>query len=317
MKKTTKLQKLFHRDKIFVLAGGACALHAKIAEAVGFEAAYMSGGCTSAMILGLPDAGLITMSEMVENAERMATSVSIPLLSDSDQGFGNAINVRRTVASFIRAGVAGIHIEDQVAPKRCGYVKGKELVTLEEVVGKYQAAVDTKMEMDPDFVIVARTDSRTAVGGGLDEVIHRLKAYKKAGVDVLFFEAPQSIEDIKAVRSEVEGPLICTLSAIESQPTLEEQQELGLAAAFYPALIADAGIVASWDYATDFIKRGVQADIDFTESFKNHPMSRFGQFDLVGFGKIREWEEKYLPREALEKYKKSMGMYEPGAARGH
>lgn len=316
MKKTTKLKELFQRDKIFVLAGGACALHAKIAEAVGFEAAYMSGGCTSHMILGVPDAGLITMVEMVQNAERMANAVSIPLLSDSDQGFGNAINVRRTVASFIRAGVAGIHIEDQVAPKRCGYVKGKELISLEEAVGKYRAAVDARMELDPDFVIVARTDSRTAVGGGLDEVIRRLKAYKKAGVDVLFFESPQSIEDIKAVRSEVEGPIMCTLSAIEPQPGLEEQQALGLATAFYPALIADAGIAASWDYAVDFLKRGVQADIDFTEHVKNHPMSRFGQFDLVGFGKIREWEEKYLPKEALEKYQKSTGAYDPGA-RGH
>jgi 2,3-dimethylmalate lyase len=316
MKKTTRLKELFNRDKIFILAGGACALHAKIAEAVGFEAAYMSGGCTSHMILGVPDAGLITMVEMVQNAERMANAVSIPLLSDSDQGFGNAINVRRTVASFIRAGVAGIHIEDQVAPKRCGYVKGKELISLEEAVGKYQAAVDAKMEIDPDFVIVARTDSRTAVNGGLHEVIRRLKAYKKAGVDVLFFESPQSVEDIKAVRSEVEGPIMCTLSAIEPQPSLEEQQKLGLATAFYPALIADAGIAASWDYAVDFLKRGVQADIDFTEHVKNHPMSRFGQFDLVGFGKIREWEGKYLPKEALEKYEKSLGMYDPGA-RGH
>jgi 2-methylisocitrate lyase-like PEP mutase family enzyme len=154
------------------------------------------------------------MGEMVENAGRMAQAVSIPLLSDSDQGFGNAVNVRRTVQSFIQAGVAGIHIEDQMAPKRCGFVKGKELISLEEAAGKYRAAVDAKMELDPDFVIVARCDARTAVGGGMEEVIVRLKAYKRAGVDVLYFEAPQSREEIEEVRAEVEGPLMATLAAL-------------------------------------------------------------------------------------------------------
>ena len=315
MKKTKKLQSLFHRDKIFVFAGGGCALHAKMAEAAGFEAAYMSGGNSCAIILGIPDAGLITMTEMVENARRMAEAVSIPLLSDSDQGFGNAINVRRTVQSFIRAGVAGIHIEDQVAPKRCGFVKGKEVISLEEAVGKYRAAVDAKMELDPDFVIVARCDARTAVDGGLDEVIVRLKEYKKAGVDVLYFEAPQSREEIKAVRAEVEGPLMATLVALDPPPSLEAQQELGLAAAFFPRLMAQAGYVASWDYAIDFMKRGVQAEIDFKEQYKGHPIYGFGLFDLVGFPKVRELEEKYLPKEAMTKYQRSMGLYEPGGER--
>jgi 2-methylisocitrate lyase-like PEP mutase family enzyme len=311
LKKTTKLKSLFYGEKIFVLAGGGCALHAKIAEAVGFEAAYMSGSNTCATILGIPDAGLITMTEMVENARRMAEAVSIPLLSDADQGFGNAINVRRTVQSFIRAGVAGIHIEDQVAPKRCGFVRGKEIVPLQEATGKYRAAVDAKMELDPDFVIVARCDARTAVNGGLAEVIARLKEYKKAGVDVVYFEAPQSREEIKAVRTEVEGPLMATLTALHPPPSLEEQQELGLAAAFYPGLIAEPGYYASWNYAVDFMKRGVQAQADLVERYKDHPLYGFRLFDFVGFPKVREWEEKYLSAEALKKYEKSMGLYEP------
>ena len=171
MKKTTRLQELFQQEQIFVIAGGGCALHAKMVEACGFECAYMSGALTAAHVLGLPDAGLITMTEMVQNAGRMANAISLPLISDSDQGFGNAVNVRRTVQSFIQAGVAGIHIEDQPFPKRCGFVKGKEIIPLEEAVGKYRAAVEAKRELDPDFVIIARCDARTAVGGGLEEAL--------------------------------------------------------------------------------------------------------------------------------------------------
>lgn len=312
MKKTTKLQELFHREKIFIFAGGGCALHARMAEAIGYEAAYMSGGLSTATILAIPDAGLITMTEMVENAKRMANAINIPLLADTDQGFGNAINVRRSIQSFIQAGVAGVHLEDQVAARRCGFVLGKEVVSIEEAVGKYRAAIDAKKELDPDFVIVARCDARNAVGGGLDEVIRRLKAYEKAGVDVLYFEAPQTREEIKAVRAEVKGPLMCTLSAIDPPPSVEEQQELGLSAAFYPRLMMEAGCVASWDYATDFLKRGVQAHIEFRERYKNHPAALYQLFDLVGFPKVREMEEKYLPPEALKKYEKSMGLYEPG-----
>ncbi|MBI4234262.1 MAG: isocitrate lyase/PEP mutase family protein [Chloroflexi bacterium] len=311
MNKTTRLQELFHRGKTFVIAGGGCALHAKMVEATGFECAYMSGALTSAHVLGLPDAGVITMTEMVQNAGRMANAITIPLISDSDQGFGNAINVRRTVQAFIQAGVSGIHIEDQPFPKRCGFVKGKEIIPLEEAVGKYRAAVDAKRELDPDFVIIARCDARTAVGGGFEEALTRLKAYKKAGVDVVYFEAPQSLEEVKIARRELEGPMIATLIAINPQPTLAEMQKMGLAAAFYPGLAAFPGIIASWDFLQDFQKRGVQAEREFIERTKSHPLGGLRLFDLVGFPQVREWEEKYLPQEQLAKYEKSIGLYDP------
>ena len=191
LKKSKRLRELFDSGKVFTIAGGSCAFHAKMAEAAGFECAYMSGGYTSSFLLGLPDAGLMTLTEMVENARRMARATSIPLLSDADQGYGNALNVRHTVDAFIGAGVAGIHLEDQPAPKRCGFVAGKEVISLEEAAGKYRAAVDVRNELDPDFVIIARCDARTAVGGSLEETIRRLKAYEEAGVDVLYFEAPR------------------------------------------------------------------------------------------------------------------------------
>ena len=313
MKKTTKLQELFNRDKIFIIAGGNCALHAKIAEAAGYECAYMSGAGTSATILGIPDAGLITMTEMVENAGRMAGSIDIPLISDSDQGFGNAINVRRTVEAFIRAGVSGIHIEDQPMPKRCGAVLGKTVVSMEEAVGKYKAAVDAKMELDPDFVIIARCDARGAAGGSVEEAIIRLKEYKKAGVDVVYFEQPLSLDECRAVRSEVDGPLMGTTSLIKPPPTVQELAEVGYAAAFYPGLISQAGVRASWEYAHDFLARGQEAQVEWQDKPTKYPMPHL--FDLVGFPQVFEWEEKYLPPEEVkEKYATSVGGYDPRVA---
>ena len=132
--------------------------------------------------------------------------VNIPAMVDCDTGFGNAINVRRTVASMIRAGAAGLFIEDQVTPKRCAFVKGKEVISLEEAVGKYRAAIDVRNELDPDFIIMARTDARTAVGGSLEEVIRRGKAYLDAGADILYVAALQSRDEIKQVRERFERP---------------------------------------------------------------------------------------------------------------
>ena len=312
MKKTTRLQELFHRREIFVFAGGGCALHARLAEATGYEAAYCSGSMTSAYILGMPDAGLITMTEMVRNASYMANATSIPLLSDADTGFGNAINVRRAIHQYIRAGVAGIHLEDQEFPKRCGFVKGKRLISREEAVGKYRAAVDAKRELDEDFVIVARIDARGAVGGSLEEVAERAKAYKAAGVDVVYFEGPQSREEVAEVRRAVEGPLMSTLYMVQPQPTLKEQEEMGLAAAFYPRLAAKAGYMASWDFLTDFQKRGVEAEVETEQRTKDHPLGELRLFDLVDFGKVREMEEKYLAEDTSAWYAGSIGMYEPG-----
>jgi 2-methylisocitrate lyase-like PEP mutase family enzyme len=309
VKKTTQLQELFNREEIFVIAGGGCALHSIMAEASGYECAYMSGGTTAAMIYGIPDAGLITATEMMQNAERMANSISIPLVSDSDQGFGNAINVRRSVEGFVRSGVSAIHIEDQPFPKRCGFVKGKEIIPLDEAVGKYKAAVDAKREIDEDFVIIARCDARTAVGGGLEEVITRLKAYKEVGVDVLYFEGPQSIEEVRIVRQEVDGPLMATLIAVDPVPTLKDLQDAGLSSYFAPGLIAFPGLVASWDFLADFKERGIIADREFNERTKSHPLGGLALFDLVGFPKVREWEQQYLPESQLAKYEQDTADY--------
>ncbi|MGE4485905.1 MAG: oxaloacetate decarboxylase [Oscillospiraceae bacterium] len=313
MKKTTKLRSMLDNNEFFILPGGGCALHAKIAEAAGFKVAYMSGMNTCATIFGVPDAGLLTMDEMVENARRMAAAVEIPLIADADQGFGNAINVGRTVKEYIRAGVAGIHIEDQTSPKRCGFVKGKQLVPIEEAVGKYEAAVDARNELDPDFVIIARCDARTAVGGGVDEVIKRLRAYKKAGVDILYMEGPLTIDEIKAVRAAVDGPFTATTIEMRPLPSIQDHIDLGMSCLIVPSLISRAGYYESWDFAGDFMKRGMDAYTDILEARKDHPIFEFRLFSFLGFEKIREMEKKYLSAEAVKKYAESTGVYDPSS----
>jgi 2-methylisocitrate lyase-like PEP mutase family enzyme len=234
---------------------------------------------------------------------------------DCDTGFGNAINVRRTVESVIRAGAAGFFIEDQVAPKRCGFVKGKEVVSLEEAVGKYRAAIDVRDELDPDVIIMARTDVRGAAGGSVDEVIRRGRAYLDAGVDIFYAEALQSRDEIRQVRSALKGCLLrVTTNAIKPPLTQEEYKELGLC---LPSThISNVGTIAMYDFLLDFKKRGVAAHEEFKQRTKDHPMGNFGIFDLTGFPRVAEWETKYLSAEKRQHYDSSLGIYDPRAGKG-
>jgi len=314
-KKSTRLRELLKsRELVFTIQVGT-AHQAQLAEKAGFELVGISGSSTSVQIFGLPDAGFVTMTELVENVERICRAVNIPVTVDCDTGFGNAINVRRTVESVIRAGAAGFFIEDQVAPKRCGFVKGKEVVSLEEAVGKYRAAIDVRDELDPDVIIMARTDVRGAAGGSVDEVIRRGRAYLDAGVDIFYAEALQSRDEIRQVRSALKGCLLrVTTNAIKPPLTQEEYKELGLC---LPSThISNVGTIAMYDFLLDFKKRGVAAHEEFKQRTKDHPMGNFGIFDLTGFPRVAEWETKYLSAEKRQHYDSSLGIYDPRAGKG-
>ncbi|MBL7175776.1 MAG: isocitrate lyase/PEP mutase family protein [Desulfobacteraceae bacterium] len=310
-KKTTILRRYFETDRPVNSIWVGTAHQAQLAEKVGFKVIGISGSNTSTQILGLPDAGFITMTELVENVERICRAVDLPVLVDCDTGFGNAINVRRTVESVICAGAAGLFIEDQLAPKRCGFVKGKELIPLEEAEGKYRAAIDVRNELDPDFIIMARTDGRGAVGGSLDEAIRRGKAYLEAGVDILYVEALQSMDEIRQVREAV-GPdtlLMVTSQAIRPAPTGSDIREMDLCLS--GCHIGYVGTVAMYDFLVEFKERGMGAFNEFRQKTESHPMGGFGTFDLAGFPKVVEWEKEYLPQEKLEAYESSLGIYDP------
>ena len=219
-----------------VVAPGAYdCLTARSIERAGFSAVYMTGGGTAAS-MGYPDYGLLTMTEMAENAGRIAASVKLPVIADADTGYGNELNVIRTVREYERRGVAGLHIEDQGFPKKCGHLEDKTIVPIEDYVAKIRAAVSAKI--DPNFMVIARTDSRASLG--FDEAIRRANAAIDAGADMAFVEAPQTLDEVKAVPRLVKGP--CMLNMVWRGKTpdmaLSEVEGLGYKLTILPAVLS-------------------------------------------------------------------------------
>jgi 2-methylisocitrate lyase-like PEP mutase family enzyme len=220
-----------------VLPGVYDALSATLVERCGFPGAYMSGAAVSMSLGGLPDLGLLTMTEMAAQAARLAGVLSGPLVADADTGFGNALNVQRTVVEYERAGVAGLHIEDQTFPKRCGHLSGKSVIPSEEFVEKIRAAVEART--DADLVLIARTDARGPLG--FAEAVRRAKTYLQAGADLIFVEAPQTIDEISSIPAEVGGPVMFNIVEHGSSPHVELDQ---LAAWGYRLAIRPLAIIA-------------------------------------------------------------------------
>ena len=310
------LRNLLQKGKLLSVPAMGTPDQAQLAEKVGFEVGYVPGSSTSTQILGLPDVGLITMTELVQNVENICQAVNIPVMVDCDTGFGSAINVRRTVAAVIRAGAAGLFIEDQATPKRCAFVKGKEVIPIGEAAGKYRAAIDVRNELDPDFVIMARTDSRTAVGGSLEEVIRRGKAYLDEGVDIFYVSAFQSRDEIRQVRSALKDRLRFLSGswlAINPPLTQKEMEDLGICWATIN--LRPVYLIALYDFLVEFKQRGFDFWNEFGKKYQDHPMGgsdiHFGAFDLSGLPKVAEWEKRYLPPDKLERYEGSVGLYDP------
>lgn len=304
---TTVLRGLLARGTTIPLPLIELPLYAKFCEAAGFEAVYLSGDSLSASMLGLPDAGFTTLTEVAQVAGNMAAAVNIPVIVDADTGWGNAIGVRRTVQTLIRAGAAALQLEDQVSPKRCGFVRGKEVLPLEEAVGKIRSAADARDELDRDFVIIARTDIRTAVGGTFEQSVERANAYLAAGADVVFCEALASLEELEAALKRINGPVL----GWSYDQSLERLSKAGLRLTLLPG-VTRAARAAAWDFARELHARGPQAWTDYQKRAENHPLSGFRYFDFLGFPEIRAMEERYLPAADLErKYAASSGEYEP------
>ncbi len=310
MRATTRLRQLINAKETLIVPGCYNAMTAKIIEQVGFPAVYMTGYGTSLALLGMPDAGLATMSEMHLNARYIANAVKIPLIADCDNGYGNAINVIRAVREYIQTGTAGIHIEDQIIPKRCGHVAGRQVIPMAEACGKFRAAKDIRDELDPDFVIIARTDARGAVGGNIDVAIERANAYLEAGADVAFVEGPTTREEIAKVCEQVEGPVLYNQTGVSPRLNEEEMNELGIALTIFPGICMRATMKALFDVMYDMKERGPLVESEVFDSLKGHPAGDFHSFS--GFDQIKKWEEAYLDPAELEKYKDTVG-FQPGS----
>ncbi len=244
MNQTTKLRALLRDPGMLVAPGAYDGLTAMLVAQAGFPLVYMTGAGTS-VAHGYPDFGLLTETEMVANAARMVRAIDVPLVADADTGYGNELNVIRTVQDYERAGVAGIHIEDQVSPKRCGHLDDKELVPREDWIAKIRAAAYARR--DRDFMVIARTDSRAVIG--FEEAVSRSNAALEAGADMAFLEAPQTMEEIAAVPKLIRGP--CLLNVVWGGKTpdidLREAEKFGYKVAIVPGLLFKAAIGACDD----------------------------------------------------------------------
>ena len=282
---TTALRRLLAGPDPVMAPGVADALNARLVARHGFEAIYMTGSGTTAVRLGMPDIGLLTMSEMVDNAGRIADASGLPLIADADTGYGGPINVRRTIRAFEAAGVAGVHIEDQQWPKRCGHLSGKTLIDENEMASKVRAAVDARR--DDDFVVIARTDALSVEG--FERALERGKLYEEAGADVIFIESPTTMEQLTAIPKHFDKPTLINHGSSGKTPYLDvdEMRDVGFKLAIYPNFVILAAIRA--------VER-VLAELKSTGSVKgllNEIASFTDMVDLVGMREIQELESRY------------------------
>lgn len=308
MRKTTLLKKLINDPEILVMPGAYDVLSARLIEAAGFKAVQCSGFGFAASLLGLPDIGILSSTQMLEITRNVCHAVDIPVMADGDNGFGNAVNTYYTVREFEAAGAAGINLEDQVSPKRCGHITGKQCISAEEMVLKIKAAREAAK--DPDFVINARTDAYMVLG--IDEAIRRGNMYAKAGADLIFVEAVTSVEGIKRVIKEIDAPVSINLLQGGRTPlvTIQELQEWGAARVSIPITVTMA---AAWGVkqALEYIKengtiKGLPGVISF-EEFAN----------LVALDEIRDLESRYLTDEEISMRYQSRDGLEKAKAEHH
>jgi 2-methylisocitrate lyase-like PEP mutase family enzyme len=288
MSQAAQFRSLLRSGKMVVAPGAVDGITGRAIDRAGFSAAYMTGAGTSAT-LGYPDYGLLTLTEMVANATRIVNSISIPLISDADTGYGNELNVFRTVQEFERAGVAAIHIEDQVFPKRCGHLDNKEVTSREDYIAKIRAAAAARRSKD--FCIIARTDSRAVIG--FEEAVVRANLALANGADVAFLEAPQSLEEIALVPQRVKGP--CLLNVVRGGKTpdlpLADAERMGYAIAILPGLLL-GGIISVCDQLLDEVKQTGRYPVPKVETSPAKTFARFG---------AAEWDARRTAfREPLE-----------------
>lgn len=271
-------------DDAAIALGGYDALTAKLAEQAGANVVYMSGSSVSTSVHGYPDVGLTSVTEMVRRGRQMAGAVDIPVFCDADTGYGNPINVKRTVEEFERAGVVGIHLEDQSFPKECGHFERTSVIPKSDMVEKIRAAVDASSD---DFVVIARTDARATEG--LRAAIDRAQTYHEAGADVLFVEAPRSRDELATIGEELEAPLLANMTEGGRTPMLstDELTELGFDIVIFPATAFKAVCKAVGSLYREILETGTQT----------HLMDRLVSWEerneITGLAEIRELERRY------------------------
>ncbi|MGZ8445457.1 MAG: isocitrate lyase/PEP mutase family protein [Candidatus Binatia bacterium] len=309
-KSTTRLKELLAQPELLVMSGGFSPLHARMSEITGYQAFFMSGSQVAAYVYGYPDVGLLGLNEMVESVRRITNVTDIPVFADADTGYGNAVNVYYTVQAYIRAGAAGLHIEDQEAPKKSGTLAGRRLISVEEAVGKYRAAVAAKQELDADFVVCARCDSVGSDGGNFEDAVCRGVAYAKdAGVDAVWMNTMTEREQIAEACRRIPVPVIAPYYGPKPSPTFDEFHKLGVSAVLYPSLTTANGLQSTWEVLQEVKERG---PVVLDEWNKKAQASKYGmvprtQDPILPAKKIIQLEDDFIPKELQRDYDKTFG----------
>lgn len=295
MRRTTRFRRLVEAKEILIMPGAHDALCARLIEQAGFAALTAGGYSATAGLLGQPDTGQLTATEMADFYARLCDNVSIPLFADADTGYGNVTNVARTIRAYERAGVAGLFIEDQVAPKRCGHMAGKAVIPVEEMIGKVKAALDARV--DGDLMIMARTDALTV--NGLDDAIERAQLYREAGADMIFVESPRNVAEMRRICGEIDAPLMANNVEAGLSPILPatELQAIGYDVVAFP-VAATYAVARAVGELMATLKR------DGTTAAYRKRMLRFDDFNaLVGLDDLRatEGEKQDFARDLLDR----------------
>ncbi len=306
--KRVQFRRILERPTLTVMPGGFSPLYAKMAESIGFECFFVAGSQTSAFLYGVPDAGIVGLRDIADHVRHVAARTTIPIFVDCDTGFGNAVNVTFTVAEIVRSGAAGLQIEDQEAPKKSGTAAGRRCIPRDEAVGKIRAAVAARDEIDEAFVICARCDVIGAEGGSFDDALARSIAYvEEGGADFVWLNSVETREQIARACRAIPAPVMPLWGGDGPAPTPQEFEALGARIALYPTICATAGLQGSWLVLNDFFERGPVAFSDFADRVRASKWGPANQRALVGYERIREIEERFLPESAQRDYETTWG----------
>lgn len=296
---------------LVVAPGADSGMGATLVERAGHECVYMTGSGVANNLLGKADVGLLTLTEMAMMARFLVQATRLPVIADADNGYGNAVNVIRTVEEYDAAGVTGLHLEDQVVPKRCGSIAGKEVVPAEEMEGKIRAALEARS--DESLVVIARTDARGPLG--LDEAIRRGQRYAAAGADMIFPDALLSVEEYAAFAQAVPGPKVFNMGGYARRRTtpklpLGRVAELGYSLVLFPLASIRAGVRSEFDFLVCLRERGTEFETDHLGDIEGHPVENW--YEFTGISEVRALEDRYLPAAAVAARYASSAGHMPG-----